>query len=303
MNFSLIKLILNPCYWPIWLGAGLLFFCAQLPFRCQIAMGRILGRMALPFAHHRRHVTETNLRLCFPTISEAELKKRLNNCFESAGIGMFETAMAWWMSTRRFKKLFVIEGLEHLEKALEKKHGALILAAHFTTLEVGGRILSLHIPYNGVYREHKNPAFQFIMHHTREKHIHQAIARNDVKQFLKSFKKNMPIFYVADQDYGRKHSVFVPFFGINAATITGTSRIAKISKTSVLPYFVYRREDNSGYTATIFPALENYPTDDPYKDALRINKIVEQAILKSPDQYLWQHRRFKTRPEGETGLY
>lgn len=297
------SLIVNPRYWPIWLGAGFLFLCVQLPYRWQVAMGRALGRIALPFSHHRRHITETNLTLCFPTLSKHELKRLLRGCFESAGIGIFETAMAWWMPTHRVKKLFSLEGLDQLEKVLDKKQGALILAGHFTTLELGGRILAIHKPYNVVYRKHKNPVFEWIMCNARENRLDQAIQRDDVRQFVRSLKKNIPIFYAPDQDYGRKHSLFVPFFGVSAATITSTARIAKMANTSVLPYFVHRRKDGLGYTATMHPPLENYPTDDPYQDALRINQIIEQEILKSPEQYLWQHRRFKTRPLGEDSVY
>lgn len=152
-----LSLILNPRYWPLWFSAGLLFICVQLPYRWQMAMGRALGRIALPFARHRRHITKTNLKLCFPSLSEQELNVRLKQCFESAGIAIFETAIAWWMPTYRFNKLFSVEGLEQLEKVLEKKRGALILVGHFTTLELGGRILSMHTLYSIVYRKHKNP--------------------------------------------------------------------------------------------------------------------------------------------------
>ena len=120
---------------------------------------------------------------------------------------------------------------------------------------------------------------------------------------MRSLKKNIPILYAPDQDYGRKHSIFVPFLGVSAATITSTARIVKMTNTPILPYFVHRRKDGSGYTATMYPPLENYPTDDTYEDALRINQIIEQEILKSPEQYLWQHRRFKTRPLGEDSVY
>lgn len=297
------SLLFNPRYWPIWLGAGILFICVQLPYRWQMAMGRTIGRMALPFAHRRRHITETNLKLCFPSLSQRELDTLLKQCFESAGIAIFETAMAWWMPARRLRKLFSFEGFDHLEKVLEKKQGALILFGHFTTLELAGSILSLYKPYHAVYRKHKNPALEWIMRRARENLIHRTIPRDDVRKFVRSLKENIPIFYAPDQDYGLKYSLFVPFFGISAATITSTARIVKIANTAVLPYFFYRRKDGSGYTATIHPPLENYPTNDPYQDALRINQIIEQAIIKHPEQYLWQHRRFKTRPLGERSFY
>jgi len=298
-----LSFIFNPKYWPIWLGAGALWLAVQLPYRWQLFIGRALGRIALPFSSHRRRIAQINLKLCFPKLSDQELNKLLTQCFESAGIAIFETVIAWWMPERRFNKLISIEGLNYLNETLAKKHGALILLGHFTTLELAGRILAAHTRYSGVYRKHKNPVFEWMMSTIREKYIHQAIGREDVRQFMHAFKENIPILYAPDQDYGRKHSIFVPFFGIPAATVTSTARIAKIAKTSVLPYIVYRRDDGLGYIAKIYPPLENYPTDDPYQDALRINQLIEQAILKNPAQYLWQHRRFKTRPEGEASLY
>lgn len=295
--------VVNPRYWFIWMGVAALWLCVQLPYRWQMALGRGLGRVALPFANHRRHVTLTNLRLCFPALSPVELNSLVQRCFESAGIAIFETGMAWWMPTRRLKKLITVKGFAYWHEALTKQRGALILAGHFTTLELAGRVLSLYSPYDGVYRQHKNPVFDFIMCRAREKHIHRAIARDDVRQFIASLKANGSIFYAPDQDYGSKHSLFVPFFGVAAATITSTARIAKLTKTAVLPYFFYRRDDGHGYTATLYPPLEHYPSQDAYQDALRINQIIEQAVLKNPEQYLWQHRRFKTRPMGEACFY
>lgn len=296
-------LFLLPRYWLIWLGFGLLWFCVKLPYRVQMSLGRNLGRIALPFSKRRRKITEINLRICFPTLTEAELKTLVKRSFESAGMAIFEFGMGWWMASRRLQKLVQFEGKEHLEKALSEGNGALILVAHFMTIEIGGRVLSEFIKYNAVYRKHKNPLVDWFMYKARETRIKKAIARNDVRGFIKSFKENIPVLYLPDQDYGAKHSIFVPFFNIPAATITATTRIVKMSKAPVLPYFVYRRLDGKGYLATLHPPLENFPTGDEYEDARRINDIIEQAILKSPEQYLWQHRRFKTRPHGEPSFY
>jgi KDO2-lipid IV(A) lauroyltransferase len=294
---------LHPKYLFVGFGIVLLRLCVYLPYAIQMTMGRYVGRIAMPFASHRRHITKVNLQLCFSHLSEQQIKALLTRCFESAGMAIFESAIACWMSKKRLMKLFHFEGQHHLTQVLSKGKGALILTAHFTTLDIGGRILSLYAPYNVIYRKHKNPVFDWLLRKGREKHVHGTVARDDVRDFLKSFKKNLPIFYAADQDYGRKHSVFVPFFGVMAATITATSRITKIAQTTVLPYFVSRRSDNKGYIATLYPPLENFPTDDVYQDAQQINQLIERAINTNPEQYLWQHRRFKTRPFGETSPY
>lgn len=297
------RILFHPRYWLIWLGFGFLWLCVQLPYRIQIALGRYLGRIALPFAHYRRKIAKTNLQACFPTLNKIELDSLLKRSFESAGIAIFEFGMAWWMPSRRFNKLIQLEGQEHLRQTLSEGRGGLILMGHFTTVEIAGRILHTQTLFNPVYRKNKNTALNWIMTKIREKHIPKVIERNDVRSLIKSLKKNIPLFYAPDQDYGRKHSVFVPFFGIPAATITATARIAKIGKTRVLPYFVHRRNDGKGYLAKIYPPLSDFPSDDVEADALRINQIIEKAILKSPEQYLWQHRRFKTRPNGESHFY
>lgn len=303
MRFDIPLAFLHPRYWLIWIGFGLLWLCVKLPYRFQIQLGRCLGRIALPFSSRRRKITEINLRACFPALTEAELQALVKRSFESAGIAIFEFGMGWWMPRARIQQLVQFEGKEHLENALSQGKGALIIVAHFMTIEIGGRALSEHISYDAVYRKHKNPLVDWLMHKARETRLKKAIARNDVRGFLKSFKENRPVLYLPDQDYGAKHSIFVPFFNIPAATITATTRIVKMSKAPVLPYFVYRRADGKGYVATLHPPLENFPTDDEYEDARRINSLIEQAILKSPEQYLWQHRRFKTRPHGEPSFY
>jgi KDO2-lipid IV(A) lauroyltransferase len=295
--------LLSPRYFSTWILLGILWLCVKLPYHWQCAMGRLLGRAALPFAHYRREITRTNLKLCFPSLCANEQDALLKRCFMSAGVSVFETAMAWWMPKRRFDKLVHLEGLEHLEQALAKGHGAIILIPHFTTLEPAGRLLATHITYDGVYRPHKNPVLEWFMRKTREDHIHKAIPRKNVKQFLNSLKNNRLLAYAPDQDYGRKHSVFAPFFGVQAATITTTARMAKMRRTVVLPYFFYRLADGKGYSGKIHPPLDHFPSNDAYQDALRINQVIEEAILKAPEQYLWAHRRFKTRPLGEKSVY
>jgi Kdo2-lipid IVA lauroyltransferase/acyltransferase len=293
----------HPRYWLLWLGLGVLWLCVKLPYRLQIGLGRLVGRIALPFSHHRRKVTYANLRACFPALTENEINILLKRSFESAGIALFEFGMAWWMPIPRFNKFIQWEGQEYLKNALSEGRGAILLAGHFTTIEIAGRALTQLAHYHVIYREHKNPLIDWIMCKSRERGVKKAVKRNDVTQFIKGFRKNTPILYAPDQDYGRKHSVFVPFFGVQAATITATARIAKIGKAPVLPYFIYRREDGKGYLAKIYPPLINFPTGDEYRDAQFINQIIEQAVLKSPEQYLWQHRRFKTRPLGEPSFY
>jgi KDO2-lipid IV(A) lauroyltransferase len=293
----------RPGYWPTWILLGFMWLVAQLPYPLQMAIGRTLGRVMILLGHRRRRIAETNLGLCFPELDEPERKALLRDHFRSLGMGMVETAMSWWTPTHRLKSLARIEGLEHLEAALAKGKGVILLSGHFTSLEIGGRLLALFAPFHVLYRRHKNPLFEATMKRARERNYEKAIPREDMRAMLRSLKQNMPVWYAADQDYGVEKSVFAPFFGIPAATITATSRLVRSSDAAVVPFFQRRLRDGSGYLLKLYPALEDFPGTRLEVDADRINTIIEEQIRTMPEQYLWVHRRFKTRPEGESSVY
>lgn len=293
----------TPRYWPTWILLGSMWLVAQLPYRLQMGIGRLLGRVMARLGHKRRRIAEINLGLCFPELGETERKALLKDHFDSLGMGMVETAMSWWTPGARLKPLAHLEGLEHLQAALARGKGVILLSGHFTSLEIGGRLLTLFTPFHALYRRHKNPLFEATMRRARELNLDKAIPREDMRGMLRSLKDNMPVWYAADQDYGREKSVFAPFFGIPAATITATSRLAQASGAEVIPFFQQRLHDGSGYRLRLYPALEDFPGATPEDDARRINRILEEWIREVPEQYLWVHRRFKTRPEGAVSLY
>ncbi|MDT8404851.1 LpxL/LpxP family Kdo(2)-lipid IV(A) lauroyl/palmitoleoyl acyltransferase [Sulfuriflexus sp.] len=294
---------LHPSYWLLWVGLGMMWLIAQLPYRVQMALGSLLGWLMYHFIPARRRIAAINLELCFPEKTAAERAQLLRRHFDSLGKGTIETAMAWWTPARRLQRLQHVEGLEHLEAALQAGKGAILLSAHFTSLELGGRLLALHVPFHVMYREHRNPLFEAVMRSRRENNFERAHERQDIRRIIGSLKAGMPVWYAPDQDYGRKHSVFAPFFGVPAAMITATARFARISGAPVVPFFPQRLPDGSGYVLRLQPALEHFPSGDDIADATRINKIIEAEILRQPEQYLWVHRRFKTRPAGEARPY
>ncbi len=294
---------LSPRYLPTWLALVTMWLLAQLPFRIQMLIGALLGNTMRYLAPRRRQIAETNLKLCFPDLGEAERKALLKAHFRSLGIGSVETAMSWWTPETRLKRRVRIEGLENLTRALEQGKGVILMSGHFTSLEIGGRLLAMFAPFHVLYRKHKNPLFESTMKQARERHFDKAIPRDDMRGMIRSLKDNMPVWYAPDQDYGREKSVFAPFFGIPAATITATSRLAKSSGAAVVPFFQRRLPDGSGYALRLYPALEGFPSDDLQEDARRVNQIIEEQIRSMPEQYLWVHRRFKTRPEGAPALY
>ncbi|NKB34583.1 MAG: LpxL/LpxP family Kdo(2)-lipid IV(A) lauroyl/palmitoleoyl acyltransferase [Pseudomonadales bacterium] len=291
---------LSPRYWPTWIALGLMKLVAHLPFPVQMFAGKVLGIASYHIARQRRHICEVNLRLCFPELSDEERKKLVRKTFVSNGIGLIEIAIAWHREPEEYRNRVTTSGLENLEEALAKGKGVLLLCAHFTTIEFCAFLFSLSYKMDVTYRGNKNPLFDAAMWNGRVRHYPAVHDRKDIRGAMRSLKQGHILWYAPDQDYGAKHSVFVPFFGNQAATITATSRFAGFNDSAVVFYSHYRNKDNTGYHLNFSPALENYPTGDQEQDAITINEIVEEAIRKQPDQYLWLHKRFKTQAAGKS---
>ncbi|MGO3030197.1 lipid A biosynthesis lauroyl acyltransferase [Pseudomonas helleri] len=295
----------HPRFWLLWSGLGVLWLVVQLPYKVQLRIGRFLGACMFRVAGERRRIAARNLELCFPEKNAAERERLLKENFASTGIAFFEMAMSWWWAKPRLAKLAHVEGLEHLQQAQRDGKGVILMAFHFTTLEIGAALLGQQHTIDGMYREHKNPLFDFIQRRGRERHNLDSLAveRDDVRGMLKLLRAGRAIWYAPDQDYGAKQSIFVPLFGIEAATVTATSKFAKLGKAQVVPFTQQRLADGSGYKLVIHPPLSDFPGESDEADCLRINQWVERAIRECPEQYLWAHRRFKTRPPGEPKLY
>ncbi len=294
---------LGPRYWGTWAAVGLLRLGVFFSYPWQLALGRALGHGLYTTQGRRRRIAERNLALCFPDRTPEARAELLRASFESIGIAFFEVALAWWGSDRRVAALGQVAGLEHLDQVLARGRGAILLSGHFTTLELGARLLRLHRGFRPMYRPSRNPVWDRVMLRSRERHVDRAIDRRDVRATLRALRENQAVWYAPDQDYGREHSVFVPFFGVPAATITATARLAAISGAAVLPFFPERLEGRPGYRVILGAALESFPSGDEVADAERVNRIIEERVRAHPEQYLWTHRRFKTRPPGEPGLY
>ncbi len=284
----------GPRYWPTWLGLGILWLIAHLPYSLQLHLGAWIGALAYRFGKRRRAICEENIALCFPELSPEQREQLIRKTFRANGIGVIEAAIAWSRSPESFKSRVRIEGSEHLEAAMKLGRGVLLIGGHYSTLELGGTLLSLFHPMNVTYRAHKNPLIEAVMTNSRGKHFARVIEREDVRQAMRSLKDGDTLWFAPDQDYGERHSVFVPFFGVEAATITATSRFARMNNSPVLLFSHTRNPDNSGYTLSIGPVLEDFPSGDDEADARRINHELEIRIRQYPEQYLWLHRRFKT---------
>lgn len=286
--------LLRPHYWPTWLAMGTLRVLVLLPYPLQIWLGRIIGAIAVRLPLSFVRIARTNMTLCLPEQSEAVREWLLKEHFKSLGQGIFETALSWWASKPRLARFTRLEGREHLQTALARGRGAILLSAHFTTLEIGGRVLCDQLPEkaNIMYRPTGNAVLERFLARNRSNQAKRAIPRDDVRTLITALKANEPVWYAPDQAYRKKGAEMVPFFGIPAATNTATSRLARMTGAAVLPYFPERLADGT-FRMVIHPMLENFPSDDPAADAKRFNEYIEAQVRRVPEQYLWIHRRFK----------
>ncbi len=292
----------HPRYWPTWLGIGLLRLTVWLPQGARLALGRLLGAVLYRLARARRHITEVNIDQCFPDLDRNERRQLVRDTFAANATGLLETALGWWGSDARLQGLLRVDGAHHLQAALAQGRGVLLLGAHFTTLDLGGRLTRLVTDFDVIYRRSKNPVMDRLIRRNRQKFFGHVIERTDIRQILRCLKAGRAVWYAPDQDYGRKHSVFAPFFGIPAASITATARLARLNGSPVL-FLGYYREGDGSYRLEFQPPLADFPADDEVANATAINRVLEKAIRQYPEQYMWVHRRFKTRPAGEPSLY
>jgi KDO2-lipid IV(A) lauroyltransferase len=273
-----------------------------LPAKLQYRIGMLLGQLMQPFMRSRAKVVRRNLQLCFPEMSDTDREYLVKKILKNTGMMMIETAISWWASDRQLRRRVTYEGLEHLEAAKAKGKGVILLTGHFTSMEIGGRLIMLQTPAYVMFRHLKNPLFNAVMMRSRIYHSEGIVMRDDVRAMLRALRKNKVVWYAPDQDFGPRNSIFAKFFGVTAATIPATARMVKMTGAEVVP-FVPKRNSDGSYHIQIFPAWEAYPSGDDIVDAQRINDWIESQIRQMPEQYFWLHRRFKTQPDGKGRLY
>ncbi|WP_300476373.1 LpxL/LpxP family Kdo(2)-lipid IV(A) lauroyl/palmitoleoyl acyltransferase [Shewanella sp.] len=288
----------HPKHWPMWFGVFLMRLTQLLPLSWQMKLGKGLGRLVMKFAGSRTHTARRNLALCFPEMSEAQREDLLTRNFEETGKAIFDTINAWWWSDEKVQQHMSITGKEHVQNTLDAGHGVILFAVHCLPLEMGARIFGQFQPGVGVYRPHNNPVMEYLQVKGRLRSNKGLVSKRDLRQMVRCLRNPDVIWYTADQDFGRSSAVFIPFYAMpDAATITGATTLAKLGKAKVLPFFVERTEGDEGYRIEVMPPLDNFPGEDELADAIRGNKIIESIIDKNRAQYMWLHRRFKTRPD------
>jgi KDO2-lipid IV(A) lauroyltransferase len=294
---------LAPRFWGTWLILGLLRLLICLPYPLLLKVGRGLGHLIRIILKKRTHITAVNLKLCFPALSETEREALLQKNFASVGIGILEAALAWWASDARLRKMVTYHGFENLEALRKQNKGVLLVACHVTGIELGLRMLSFKTPISVLYLPQTNLLFEWVLLRARRRYIEKSIIQSDMYGLLRRLKQGHVVCYTPDQDKGPNSSVFALFFGITAASVKATGKILSHSQASAISALYIRDEVHQKYNLTLSPPMENFPTGDDIQDATRMNKVVEDLIRQAPEQYLWQHRRFKTRPPEEPSLY
>ncbi|MBT8081530.1 MAG: lysophospholipid acyltransferase family protein [Gammaproteobacteria bacterium] len=293
----------SPGTWPVWIGMGLLRLVCLLPHRVALWIGRVIGRLAYRFAGSRREVVRRNLALCFRAMPENQLDDLTREHFEALGMMLIETGLGRWASDRRLRSITTLTGVEHVNDALESGQGVILLSAHFTTLEIMGRVLATEIPpFDAVFRKNRSEFMTELQRSGREVSAESTIEKRDIKKMVRSLRNGRAVWYAPDQSYNRKGSEVIEFFGIPALHTTATSTLARLGNAVTIPFFPLRKRDGT-YEMTLLPPLENFPSDDPVADTKRYVALLEEHIRKATEQYFWIHRKFKDLPAGYPDYY
>ncbi|MCY4348451.1 MAG: lipid A biosynthesis acyltransferase [Thiotrichales bacterium] len=279
---------------------------ARMPWGIQRRIGGTAGGLMHCLMRRRRRIAETNLALCFPHLGDAARARLVRRHFHALGLGIVETALAWWGSEPRIMARSRIVGAEHLEAALACGRGVILLGGHFTTFELSGRILASRFECGATYRPHNDPGWDALLRAGRGRHLAALVPHKDARAMIRHLAGNRILWYAPDQDFSSRRgrrNVFVPFFAERSAATTATAWLARTSGARVVPFASYRLADESGWEVVIGPALQDFPSGDDVADATRLNAVLERQIERSPEQYLWVHRRFKTRPPDAPPAY
>jgi Kdo2-lipid IVA lauroyltransferase/acyltransferase len=296
--------LLSPRHWLSWFGLGVIWLIAHLPLGWIFALGRGLGALTSRLRGERRKVAERNLQICFPQLDDAERARLLDASLRDLGLMLVEFALAWMASPRAIGRVpCSVEGLEHLTACRERGQGVLLVGAHFSHLELCARLVSQRIRIAGMYRVMDSAVFERAVLRARLRYADVMFTKDDIRATVKYLKRGGTVWYAPDQDMRGKDSVFVPFFGISAATITATHHLARLSGAAVIPFFHRRNADGCSYSLRLEAPLDNFPTRDAVSDTARINELIERMVREAPEQYLWVHKRFKSRPPGEPAIY
>lgn len=274
-----------------------------LPYRWSLAIGRAGGRLFHAIGGKRRAIVRRNIELCFPELDASARDALARRHYESLGMGVIEMGLGRWGSDALHRRIGRLEGAEHLKAATADGRGVILLAGHFTTLEITGRLLKEVDPrIDAVYRKNRSEFITELQRSGREVSAERTIEKRDTKDMVRSLRSGRLLWYAPDQSYDRAGSEVIEFFGVPSMHTTATSKLARLGKAIVLPFFSERQADMT-YVYRILPPFENFPGDDPIADTQRYIRAVEDNVRRCPEQYLWAHRKFKNLPDGYPDFY
>jgi KDO2-lipid IV(A) lauroyltransferase len=284
--------------------ANLVAACiARLPQRVLLALGAVSTGLLWPLLRKRRRIAQINIDLCFPQLDDAARKRLVKQNIRNTVTGVFELIRGWYAPASALRGMADVQGLEHLRAALASGHGVLLLCGHFPHAELCGRLLGeaigqrVHI----LARHNNNPCLERVMDGARRRAFAGVVAKKDVRGLLRVLSRGGIVAYSADQNFNYQNA-FVPFFGIQASTLTTTPELARRGNAVVLPFW-FHRDEAGRYQLRIEPTWEGWPSGNPAADAARYMAELENFVRQHPAQYLWVHRRFKTRPPDEVEVY
>lgn len=284
---------LSPQYWPMWAALHLLRRLAAREYPALLRFGTRLGNFARRLPLPQRRVVRRNLELCFPELGAMEREQLLEQHFRESGITLPETALAWFAPRERLLALARFEGLEHFDRMQKEGRGVILLAAHFTTLEIGATFITAAREVHAVYKPSKNKLLSEFFRRYRSSVAASIIASDDIRSMVRVLKSGGAVWYAPDQAFRGKGAQLVPLFGIPVASNVATSRLAQLTGAAVLPYFVERLAGDAGYVVRIGEPLQGFPGPDSVTDTQRHHELIEAEVRRIPSQYLWLHKRFK----------
>lgn len=284
-------------------GVFVMWLLHFLPLPLLAKVGDALGMLLYWLAGERRRVAATNLRLCFPELPEFERTQLVKQNFQAFARSFLERGILWWSAPQRIQRLVRVVGYEHLQAASGQP--VILLVPHFVALDVGWSWLTQRGNLVSVYSNQKNPYFDKKLLKARlrfgDSQLYSRL--QGLRPIVKAMRTGLPFYYLPDQDLATKDGLFVPFFGVQAATLTTVPRLAEMTGAKVVPLIIRMLPNGAGYEARFYPAWEHYPSSDLSADTRRMNEFIEQRVREIPEQYFWLHKRFKTRPEGEARFY
>lgn len=284
---------------------GLMWLLHWLPLPVLGRFGKAVGSLLFIVMRPRRHIALTNLRLCLPELSEAERIAIARAHFQAYSRSVWERSILWWASEARLKRLMQLDPDGVIPVAAMTDKPTILLCPHFVCLDVAGAAIAMEASASSMYVTQKNAAFDQVLRagRARFKPVKLFTRQDGIKPILRALRDKLPYFMLPDMDFGEKDAAFVPFFGVEAATLTATARIAATTGAQVMPVIATFLPNYQGYRVKFYPVWDNYPGDDMVEATRRMNEFIEARVRESPAEYFWTHKRFKTRPQGAPSLY